>query len=433
MGAPGKSPGHCGAAMTGGAVRRILFGLLLTVLCLAGRSASAEATAEVLHWWTAGSEAAALKVIAGRFAAAGGRWLDNPVAGGGGDAARTVAKTRLLGGRPPTLMQWHLGLSLRQLAEEGLLGDVQAVAEAEHWDALLPPLIVANAKVGGRYVAIPVGIHGENWLWTNSKVLAAVGVAPPRSWEEFDAAAAKLKAAGYIPLALGGQAWQQVVVFDAVLLGVGGSDFYRKALVELDPQALAGATLTAVFEELGRIKGFIDPGSVNRDWNEATSLVINGKAAMQLMGDWAKGEFAAAGLQPGTDFGCALSPGAGTAYLVAADSFAVPRVKDAAQREGQLLMARTVMDPAVQQAFSLAKGSIPVRKDTAADAFDACSRQAMEIVRGGGELLPSVGSNMGIGAAQAGAVADAVALFFTRTMSAAQGAKALRDALEATR
>src|SRR5882672_12096852 len=62
--------------------------------------ALAEPTAEVLHWWTSGGEARALKVIADRFTESGGRWIDSPIAGGGGDAARTVAKTRMIGGKP---------------------------------------------------------------------------------------------------------------------------------------------------------------------------------------------------------------------------------------------------------------------------------------------------------------------------------------------
>src|SRR4029077_6582978 len=135
----------------------------------------------------------------------------------------------------------------------------------------------------------------------------------------------------------------------------------RHAFVDLDPQALAGPEMVAVFAELRLIKGMIDPGAGNRDWNEATNLVIAGKAGMQLMGDWAKGEFVAAGLAPERDFGCDQSPGAGAAYVIAADSLAVPKLADPAQRQGQILMAKTAMDETVQRDFSLAKGSIPAR------------------------------------------------------------------------
>ena len=47
---------------------------------------------EVLHWWTSGGEAAALKVLKDDFAANGGEWMDMPVTGGGGDAANVALK-----------------------------------------------------------------------------------------------------------------------------------------------------------------------------------------------------------------------------------------------------------------------------------------------------------------------------------------------------
>jgi glucose/mannose transport system substrate-binding protein len=330
-------------------------------------------------------------------------------------------------------MQWHLGVSLKALAAAGLLDDVQMIADAERWDSLLPSLLADNAKYNGRYVAIPVNIHGENWLWWNPSVFAASGAAPPRDWDEFNVAAEKIRRAGYIPLALGGQGWQQLIVFDAVLLGVGGVEFYRKALVELDPEALSSVTMVRVFEQLRRIKGMTDIGSVNRDWNEATNLVITGKAGMLFMGDWAKAEFSAAGLEPGSGFGCELSPGAGNAYVILVDALAVPRVHQPRERQGQLLLATVAFDPMVQRDFSRAKGSIPARTDIAPDGFDVCSRKALALVHGAGELLPAVGSSMSIAAFESGAVTDAVSLFFARDMTAVQGAKALRDAVEATR
>jgi glucose/mannose transport system substrate-binding protein len=85
-------------------------------------------------------------------------------------------------------MQWHLGVSLKSLAAAGLLDDVQVVADAEHWDSVLPSLLADNAKYKGRYVAIPINIHGENWLWWNPKVFAAAGATSPRDLDEFNAA-----------------------------------------------------------------------------------------------------------------------------------------------------------------------------------------------------------------------------------------------------
>ena len=53
---------------------------------------------------------------------------------------------------------------------------------------------------------------------------------------------------------------------------------------------------------MGEIRGMVDEDFSGRDWNLATAMVINGEAAMQIMGDWAKGEreiFEAAGHREG--------------------------------------------------------------------------------------------------------------------------------------
>ena len=57
------------------------------------------------------------------------------------------------------------------------------------------------------------------------------------------------------------------------------------------------------------IRGFVDPNFSGRDWNLASAMVINGEAAFQFMGDWAKGEFLNAGKVPDQDFLCFRFPG----------------------------------------------------------------------------------------------------------------------------
>ena len=46
--------------------------------------------AEVIHWWTSGGEAAAIKEFAAAYTKAGGTWVDTPVAGGGGAQALSL-------------------------------------------------------------------------------------------------------------------------------------------------------------------------------------------------------------------------------------------------------------------------------------------------------------------------------------------------------
>ncbi|WP_285199494.1 extracellular solute-binding protein, partial [Klebsiella pneumoniae] len=95
------------------------------------------------------------------------------------------------------------------------------------------------------------------------------------------------KAAGIIPVAHGGQNWQDFTTFESVALGVGGTEFYKKALVQLYQATLKSETMTKVLTTFKRVKSYTDKNAPGRDWNLATAMVIRGEAGMQLMGDWA--------------------------------------------------------------------------------------------------------------------------------------------------
>ena len=68
-------------------------------------SAAENKTVEVMHWWTSGGEAKALTVLKDGLKQRGDEWKDAPIAGGGGEAARTVLKARLASGNPPDASQ----------------------------------------------------------------------------------------------------------------------------------------------------------------------------------------------------------------------------------------------------------------------------------------------------------------------------------------
>jgi glucose/mannose transport system substrate-binding protein len=102
---------------------------------------------------------------------------------------------------------------------------------------------------------------------------------------------------------------------------------------------------------------------------------------MQIMGDWAKGEFTAAGQQPGREFGCLPGLGAASPYLIQGDVFVFPKTDRPDTLRAQKLIADVVDRPDVQLAFNQRKGSIPVRTDADPSAFDACARKGMAILR----------------------------------------------------
>lgn len=410
-------------------MQKSMLAVSLTALISAAPAAFANPTAEVLHWWTSGGEARAVAVLQQEFASRGGTWTDMPVAGGGGDAAMTALRARVLAGNAPAAVQLK-GPAIQEWYEEGVLADISDVAEAQGWADILPEAIAQHMMCEDTWCAAPVNVHRVDWIWANAAVLQRAGVTMPTTWEEFNAAAATLQAQGIIPLAHGGQAWQDATVFETVVLGLGGPEFYQAALVDLDPEALGSDTMRAVFDQMRILRGFVDPNFAGRDWNLATAMVMNGEAAFQIMGDWAKGEFVAAGLTAGVDFLCASTPGAG--YLYNVDSFAMFNVEGEDRQAGQALLAELIVGETFQVAFNLNKGSIPVRTDIDMTQFDSCAQtSATEMVaaEADGTLLPSYAHGMALRGAQAGAITDVVTAHFNSDMSSEEAVSRLVQAV----
>ncbi len=399
--------------------------------------ALAEPSVEVMHFWTSGGEAAALGAVHDKVVSQGVKWLDAPVAGGGGDAAKTALQARIASGNPPAAMLM-LGQNIIDWANEGLLGNVDALAAAEGWDAVLPQAVKDFTKVDGHYVSVPTNVHRTDVIWASKAAFDKIGAPYPTTWDELNALAPKFAAAGIMPLAHGGQAWQEAYMFEAVALGVGGADFYRKALVDLDDATLRGPQMVAVFTELAALRGMVDANAAGRDWNLATAMVINGDAAMQIMGDWAKGEFTNAGKVPGDDYACIPVPKAngqpGFVYLV--NSLSLFTQTDPEAVKAQEVLASAIMDPAVQIAFNKAKGAIPARNDVDMTQLDACAQSTavdLGVADAAGTAVPTFAGTHAAGAAVVGAATDAITGFFNSDMTPEDGATALADAIAAAK
>ena len=389
--------------------------LAIAAALTAAGSAALAGEVEVLHYWTSGGEAKSVAELKKIMQAKGHVWKDFAVAGGGGDNAATVLKSRVVSGNPPAAAQIK-GPAIQQWAAEGVLANLDAVAKAEQWDKLLPKVVADVMKSKGNYVAAPVNVHRVNWMWANAAALKKAGVtAAPKTWDEFFAAADKVKKAGMIAVAHGGQNWQDFTTFESVVLGVGGAKFYQDALVKLDPKALTSPTMTKSLETFRKIKSYTDPAAPGRDWNLATAMVIQEKAAFQFMGDWAKGEFSAAGKVPGKDYLCAAAPGTANAYTFNVDSFAMFKLKDSGAQKAQGDLAAAIMSTDFQEVFNLNKGSIPVRLNMSMAKFDDCaklsSKDFVDTAKTGG-LVPSVAHGMAILPATEGAIKDLVSQFW---------------------
>jgi glucose/mannose transport system substrate-binding protein len=343
-------------------------------------AANAAPTAEVIHWWTSGGESAAVKQVAQAYRAAGGVWVDTAIAGG--DQSRAVTINRIVGGNPPTAAQFTTSKQFTDIIEQGMLNNVDDVAIKENWEQLLPAPIVGVIKVKGHWYAVPLNIHMQTWIWYSQAAFKKAGIVKePATMDELFAALDKLKAAGIVPLAHGGQAWQETVLFSAILANMGGRDLYLAVIRDRDPKAINSDAFKKVLLAFKRMQSYTDAGAPGRNWNDATAMLIRGKAGVQIMGDWAKGEFTAAKQTAGRDYGCIAGLGNSVPYLIQGDVFVFPKTNNANAVKAQKLLASVVVQPATQLAFSQLKGSIPVRMDVDASKLDPCAQKGMAVMR----------------------------------------------------
>lgn len=393
---------------------------------LAPGAVRAADTVEVIHWWTSASETAAVAKFKEAAAKRGLQWKDLAV--GGGDNQRIVLKTRVGKGTPPDAAQINADVR-SYAANRDNLANLDEVATKDKWDEVLPESMRRFAKQGGKnYVAVPVNVHRQNVMWINAEALKKLGAtAAPKTWDEFFALADKARAAGIVPLAMGEDIWVNFT-FTQVAFTTMKPDEFRRAFYDLDDNLLKGPGVVKAFEIMRKLRGYVDRSASTRKWNEATQMVIQGRALAQIMGDFAKGEFNVAGKKLHADYLCAPVPGSGRSHLFTSDAFLF--FKHAESAKAQLELAQVLMDRDAQVAFSQLKGSVPVRTDADVSSFDECARQShADFVAGAKDGSAAASPNLMQTPARIGAWRDVVLAFWNDSdMSAQQAANKMASA-----
>jgi glucose/mannose transport system substrate-binding protein len=390
------------------------------VLALLWASTQAQAL-ELLHWWTSGSEAQMVGQLRAAAAAEGQPLKTTAIAGA--NNANTVLKTRFLSGQAPQLAQTDK--AVRVWGEAVPLADLGGQPAL----AALPHAIQQELRHEGRYVAVPLVVHRLNTMWVNLRPLRQLGLDVPRDWDAFHSTAAQLQQAGVLPLAIGSSAGQKLSLFVNLVLGRAGRDFFERALVQADPQALQSAQMRALLQEYRSLKRYTDAGQVSRDWAGATALLLQGRAAFQFTGDWANGEFLKAGWTAGQDYDCLSAPGHGGQHVFEFDKlifFAAPGAQDAQRRLAGLLMR-----PSLGLQLAKTKGGIPPQRDADLQGFNACARRSASDFRAGearGELVLALSARLPEGAY--GGLRDLLSAYWaSERMTAEQAQRRLAQAM----
>ncbi len=347
---------------------------------------------EVTHWWTSGGEAAAVAEFAKAFDATGNHWVDGAIAGAG-DTARPIMISRITGGDPMGATQFNHGRQAEELVQAGLMRDLTDLAAKEKWaDVIRPASLLKECEVDGKLYCVPVNIHSWQWLWLSNAAFQKAGVAVPKNWDEFVAAAPALEKAGIIPLAVGKQSWQTAGVFNVLMPAIIGKDLYLKVYKDRDTKVAGGPDVAKVFKAADDARKMSAKSNV-QDWNQATNLVITGQAGGQIMGDWAQGEFQVAKQVAGKDYTCLPGLGVNALISTGGDSFYFPKLNDPEKSKAQEVLASVMLSPATQVAFNLKKGSVPVRGDVDLAAANDCMKKGLDILAKG-DTIPETNQLM---------------------------------------
>jgi len=323
---------------------------------------------EVQSWWTTGGESTGLQKVFDKFNAdnSGLCAFNAAIAGGAGTEAQAVIKTRTLAGTPPDTFQVHMGHELLDTYVNISGGSVLSPLDASIIDPSKFPEGVVSIISGedGQVYTVPMNIHRANELWYNKKVFTDNSLEPPTTWDEFKTVADALKAKDITPLALGDNGiWAYGMVFETILIAELGVDGFNGLWT--GDTAWTDPKVTAALEALETVSGYVNDDHSSLTWDQANQLVIDGKAGMTIMGDWANGDYVAKSF---TDYGWAPAPGNAGIYQALADSFPLPAKATNQDAVKKLLTFMATAEG--QDIFNPYKGSIPARSDAGSPPTD---------------------------------------------------------------
>ncbi|WP_066310818.1 ABC transporter substrate-binding protein [Bacillus sp. FJAT-29814] len=343
------------------------------------KSEKGDAKLDIFSWWTGAGEEDGLKALIELFKEKHPdvKIENAAVAGGAGTNAKAVLASRMQGNDPPATFQVHGGAELNEgWVAAGKMETLDDLYEKEGWKDKFPKDLIDLVSKDGHIYSVPVNIHRGNVLWYNKKIFTENNLEAPKTFDEFFKVADALKAKGITPLALGDkEPWTATHLFESVLLGTLGADDYKKLWT--GDLAFDDAKVKDAVETFKKMLSYVNEDHSSRNWQDASQLVGTGDAAMNVMGDWAKGYFSNdLKLKANEDFGWVATPGTDGMFMVVTDTFGLPKgVKNPDDVKKWLSVLGSVEG---QDAFNPLKGSIPARIDADKSKYDVYGQQTIE-------------------------------------------------------
>ena len=193
----------------------------------------------------------------------------------------------------PDLANWYAGNRMAPFVNAGQFQDVSDVWEA---NGLSDSLASAKASmtIDGKQWGVPYTYY--QWgIYFNKEVYKAAGVEVPKTWDEFVANCEKFKAASIDCLTTGTSAlWPAAGIFDYINMRTNGYEFHMD--LTAGKIAWTDDRVKATFAEWAKIQPYTTANHAAIDWQDAAALMVQGKAANYVMGNFAVATFKEGGM-----------------------------------------------------------------------------------------------------------------------------------------
>ena len=217
-------------------------------------------------------------------------------------------------------------------------------------------------SVDGKQYGVPWGYY--QWgMFYRTDIFDKFGLSEPANWDEFLEIGETLKANGVTPVTIGTKyLWTAGGWFDYLNLRVNGLDYHMDLM--LGEASYTDPELDEVFDVWKDLidRGFFLENHATYSWQEAQAPLINGNAAMYLIGNFMMPDMDAAGI--GDKMGFFQVPriksSVGMYEDAPMDTYHIPAGARNVE-EAKLFMAY-VASPEIQTQFAYATGNIPPNK-----------------------------------------------------------------------
>ncbi|NBB82912.1 MAG: extracellular solute-binding protein [Alphaproteobacteria bacterium] len=195
----------------------------------------------------------------------------------------------------PDIATWFAGNRMAPFVEAGLFEDVSDLWQenglTESLSSTLPSMTIDDAQWGVPYTYYQWGVYYRK------DIFADLGLEVPETWDELLEVSATLKENDVTPFTIGTKfLWTTAGWFDYLNLRVNGYDFHMDLANGEVPYT--DERVVAVFDHWDELvePGYFLENHAAYSWQEALSFMVQGNAAMYLMGNFAVAPLLEAGL-----------------------------------------------------------------------------------------------------------------------------------------